>query len=269
MKKWMKVLLGVVVGVVVLVVLGVAAVFYLTSGGVDSANAFFKAVKEKDMAKARTYLSEDFKASTDEKALAAFLSNSAILNFKESSWSNRQISGGRMELSGSITSETGGVVPLKMKLVKENGSWKIYAIQKDAAGLLTQGPSPAVPLSRAEQMSLVKKSMRDFIVSMNDKSMEKFRSTVSQLWQKQHTTEQLNQAFRQVIDSGLKWSLLEDLDPVLADDAKIDENGVLLLAGYYPTKPAQVNFEQSFVYEGLSWKLSGFKIETKLKGAQN
>jgi hypothetical protein len=156
----------------------------------------------------------------------------------------------------------GGVAPIKMTFIKENGSWKIYAIQKPAAGLQIQGPSPAAPV-KAEQMLLAKQSMHDFIASVNNKDMAHFRSTVSQLWQKQYSAENLNQAFKAVIDSGLNWSVLEEIDPILVDEPKIDENGGLSLAGYYPSKPNQVHFELKYVYEGVSWKLSGFKIQTK------
>jgi hypothetical protein len=258
MNKWLKIILV----IAAVVVLGVAAVFYYTSGMVDTANAFFKAVKDRDIAKARSYLAEDFKASTDEKALTDFLSKGAILNFKDSSWSNRQISGDRGELNGSITTETGGVVPIKMTLVKENGNWKIYAIEKPTAGLRPQGSSPAIP-GKADQVSLVKQSMHDFVVSVQNKNMEHFRSTVSQLWQKQYTAEQLNQAFKSIIDSDANWSVLDDVDPILANEPKVDDNAVLFLAGYYPTKPSQVYFEQKYIYEGVSWKLVGFKIEAK------
>ena len=93
--------------------------------------------------------------------------------------------------------------------------------------------------------------------------MEHFRTTVSQLWRKQHSTDDLNQAFKKVIDSGVNWSVMDQFDPVMADEAKVNDNGMLVLSGYYPTKPSQVYFEQKYVYEGLSWKLIGFKIEAK------
>jgi hypothetical protein len=258
MKKLMKILLG----VVAVIALIVGAVFYFTSGIVDTANDFLKAAKQKDIAKARSYLSEDFKASTDEKTLEGFLANSAILNFKESSWSNRQITGGRGKLEGSITTETGGVVPIKMTFVKENGIWKIYSVQKSAAGLQSQGSSPAMP-GKGDQVSLVKQSIHDFIVSVKNKNMEHFRSTVSQLWQKQHTTDQLNQAFKSIIDSSINWSVLDNLDPIMDKEPKLNDNGQLVLSGYYPTKPNQVYFEQKYIYEGISWKLVAFKIEVK------
>ena len=87
----------------------------ITSGMVDIADAFFAAVKQKDVAKARDYLAEDFKASTDEKALRDFLSRSAIMNFKQSNWSSRQISGGRGELVGSITTDNSRLQEPRMK----------------------------------------------------------------------------------------------------------------------------------------------------------
>lgn len=257
MNKWLKI----VIGVVVLFVAAVSTVFVMTSGMVDTADAFFNAVKQKDISKARSYLSEDFKASTDENALKEFLSKGAILSFKETSWSNRQFSGGRGELDGSVTTETGGVVPLKMMFVKEHGAWKIYAIQKPTAGLQSAESSPTAP-GKAEQVALVKQSMHDFIVSVDRKNMDYFRGTVSQLWQKQVTTQQLNDAFVSVIKSGANWSVLERIEPILASEAKVDENGVLLLAGRYPTEP-NVHFEQKYVYEGVAWKLVGFSIRAK------
>lgn len=258
MHKWLKIVLGVVAAFI----LAIAAVFYFTSGMVDTADAFFNAVKQKDIAKARGYLAEEFKASTDEKALTDFLSKSAILNFKASSWSHRQVSGGRGELNGSITTETGGVVPIKMMFVKENGAWRIYAMQKPTAGLQPQDASPTVP-GKADQVALVKQSMHDFVVSVEKKNMEHFRGTVSRLWQKQHTTEQLNQAFKAIIDSDANWSVLDNFEPILATEPKVDENGVLMLAGHYPTQPGQVHFEQKYIYEGFSWKLIGFNIQAQ------
>ncbi|HLE93678.1 MAG TPA: hypothetical protein VI543_03745 [Sulfuricaulis sp.] len=258
MNKWLKILIG----VVVVIVIAVSAVFFMTSGMVDTADAFFKAIKQQDIAKARGYLSEDFKASTDENALKAFLSKGAMLNFKEASWSDRQISGGRGELNGAITTETGGVVPIKMMLVKENDAWKIYAIQKPTAGLQSDDAAPTVP-GKAEQVTLVKQSIHDFIVSIEQKNMGHFRSKVSQLWQKQHTTEQLNQAFKPIMDSGANWPVLDSFQPVISSEARVDENGVLLIAGHYPTQPSQVNFEQKFIYEDVSWRLIGFKIQAK------
>jgi hypothetical protein len=258
----MKKLLKIVMGIVVVFVLAIAAIFYFTAGLADSADVFFQAVKQKDIAKARSYLSEDFKASTDENALKEFLSKGALLNFKEASWSNRQISGDRGELSGSITTETGGVVPLKLMFVKENKAWKIFAIQKPTAGLQTQDASPSVP-TKAEQVALVRGSMHDFAVSVNNKSMAYFYKTVSQTWQRQFTIQKLDESYGQLYGKGLDLTVLDTLVPVIEGEPKLGENGELILSGRYTTTPKAVHFEQKYIYEGVSWKLFGLFIDIK------
>ena len=249
------------VAIVVVIVAGIAAVFFMTSGMEKTADAFFTAVRQSDLTKARSYLSEDFRNSTDDNALREFLSNSAILNFRSASWSNRQISGNRGQLDGVITTDSGGAVPLKLTFVKENGDWKIYALQKPAAGLQSSDASLAVP-QPGEQMALVKQSMHDFLVSVERKDMSHFWSAISKMWQKQVTAGQLSAAFSSVIDSGANWSAIEALDPSLTSAAGIDEEGVLTITGQYATTPV-LNFGMKYVYEGVGWKLIGFILEAK------
>jgi hypothetical protein len=258
----MKRLLKVVVGIVVVFVLGIATVFYFTAGMAKTADAFFEAIRKQDVASARSYLSEDFKASTDEAALKEFLSKGALLKFKSASWSNRQISGGRGELNGAVTTDTGGVVPLKLMFVKENDAWKIYAIQKPTAGLQTEQTSPSIPTT-ANQATLVKRSMHDFGLSVNSKSMEHFHATVSQLWQRQFTTEKLNEVFGGTFDTGWDLTVLDKVEPIIEPVLTLGEHGELVLKGYFPTKPKPVKFEQKYLYEGVDWKLLGFSIEIK------
>lgn len=255
----MKKLLKIVIGIVVLVVLAIVAVFYLTAGMADAADEFFAAIKKQDIAAARSYLSEDFKASTDEAALRAFLTNGALLNFKETTWSNRQVSGGRGELEGEVITESGGVVPLTLLFVKENDAWKIYGIQKPTAGLQSEQASPNVP-SKADQVALVKQAMHDFAVSVNDKSMKHFHSTISQMWQRELTAEKFNELFAAFLESGLDLTVLDRFEPSMQPVSELDERGVLVLEGFFPTQPGQVKFKQQFVYEGIGWKLVAFSV---------
>ncbi|NTU53539.1 MAG: hypothetical protein HGA97_07550 [Chlorobiaceae bacterium] len=257
MNKWIKI----VTGVLVIIVVAVVTVFYLSSGLVDTADNFFKAVKQKEFARARSYLSEDFKVGTDEMALKEFLSKGAIMNFREVAWANRKVTGNRGELDGSITTDNGGVVPMKIMFVKEQGAWKIYAFHKPSAGLSSDDDFLSLP-GKAEQVALVKQSIHDFLASVTRKNMEYFRETISQMWQKQITTEQLNEAFISIIKSDSDLSVLESLEPVITSGSKISEIGVLVLKGYYPTEPA-LHFEMKYIYEGVSWKLIGFSLEAK------
>lgn len=261
----MKKLLKIVIGIVVVFVLAIGAVFYFTLGMARAADEFFAAIKRQDISAAHSYLSEDFKASTDEAALKQFLTTGALLNFKETTWSNRKISGGRGELDGEVITDKGGVVPLKLMFVKENDAWKIYAIQKPTAGLQTEETSPSIP-SKADQVVLVKRAMVDFGKSVNEQSMAHFRSTVSQTWQRQFTQEKLDEAFGSVYGKGLDFTALERVEPVIEPPTGLGDNGELVLKGYFPAGPNRLHFEQTYLYEGVGWKLLGFSFN--FKGAE-
>jgi hypothetical protein len=278
MKRFFSILLKILGGVLVFVILILVIAFYSTSGIVTVADEFFQAVKEKNIAKAHSYLAEDFKASTDEAALSDFLSKGAILNYKDSSWSERSVENGQGKLSGSVTTESGGTVPIEMTFTKENDAWKIYSIQKQAAGLQsasnageeTTGTAAAPPTaaassipSKAEQIALVSQSMHDFAISINAKSMDHFRKGIAKIWQDQATTKDLNETYGSYIKAEADLSILDNLEPNIEDGVKADENGMITLKGYYPTKPKRVNFEQGYIYEGGAWKLVMFNALIK------
>jgi hypothetical protein len=128
--------------------------------------------------------------------------------------------------------------------------------------LQAEQTSPTIP-TKANQSVLVKRSMHDFGLSVSSKTMEHFRSTVSQLWQRQFTTEKLNEVFGKTFDVGLDFTVFDRIEPIIEPVVALGEHGELVLKGYFPTKPKQMHFEQNFIYEGVDWKLFGFSIETK------
>lgn len=275
MKRFFKILLKILLGLVVVAVIVVGIAFYATSGIVDTADQFFLAVKEKNIPKAYGYLAEEFKAGTDEAALNEFLSQNALLNYKEASWSERSINNGQGVMIGSITTETGGTVPIKLALIKENEVWKIYSIEKTAAGLQTTpaqsnaeteaasgAPAPSVPGKEA-QMALVSQSMHDFAVSVNAKDMEHFRKNISELWKQQFSTKKLNEVYEPVIKAKMDLTILDNLEPSIEDGVKLDEKGWIAIKGHYPTKPSKVYFEQEYANENGIWKLTAFNISVK------
>ena len=254
----MKKLLKIVIGIIGVFVVGIAVVFYLTSGMADNANAFFSAIKNGDISTAHSYLSEDFKMSTDETALKEFLSASALVNFKEASWSSRQINGGIGELNGAVTTNSGGIIPLKIIFVKENDVWKIYAIQKPTAGLQEEESSPSIPTEK-EQEALVQRAIFDFGTSLNKKDMTIFRNSVSTIWQKQVTKEELEEAFKEMFDAG-DFTVLSTMSPKIEPVSQLGENGELILKGYFVSGGHKVTFTQKYIYQGIAWKLFGFSI---------
>ena len=253
----MKTLVKVLAGFVGVIVLAIGAVFFLTSGMVGIADEFFLAIKGKDAESVYSYLSDDFKAGTSQAELIAFMEKNGLVNFDEANWQSRSINGGRGELVGSISTSTGGVVPITLSFVKGNDGWKIYAIQKPNSGLQAESSQGQIP-SEAEQVQLVRESMHVFAVSVNEGSMARFHAHTANLWQQQFLVEDFDEAFGAFYDIGADLTVLDNYSPRFDSAPSFDEEGFLVIAGHYPTQPNQMHFEQKYVYEGLGWKLSGF-----------
>lgn len=249
-------------GIGAIVVIAIAAVFFFTAGMVDKADEFFTHIKSNNYDQAYSLLSQDFQSNTSMNDLKAYISKNSLNNFKEASWESRSINGGRGTLTGSITTESGGVVPITLNFVKGESGWRIYSLQKPSSGIQEETAAIQIPTEQ-EQVQLVSTSMHVFAEAVNEKSMKKFHSHISHLWQKQFTVDRLDGAYGKLYSIDADLTVLDNYSPQFSSKATIDEDGVLLLAGRYPTKPNSVIFEQKYIYEGLGWKLLGFNISFK------
>ena len=148
-------------------------------------------------------------------------------------------------------------MPLSIRFVKGDGAWKIYAIQKPRSGIQEESADLQLP-SESEQVALVRESMHVFAVSINEKSVEKLHGHASSLWQRQRSVEELDKIFGAFFEVGADLTVLDDYSPLFDSSPSFDDNGVLVIKGYYDTEPNQLHFEQSYFFEGLRWKLIGF-----------
>jgi hypothetical protein len=265
MKK-VLIILGILFGMFAMLIAGVVFLaMNLTSALPGTADAFFKAARAGDMETARSYLSEEFRASTSAEQLQGFLAESALLNYKEASWSNRSINNDRGELTGSVLTDDGGRVPLTIQLVQENDAWKIYHIDRKPAGLQSTADAReanAVVPSAAERTALVKATTRDFSISLDEGDMGHLHGTLSDLWREQITVEGLNDTFATFLDQEITLDL-DTMEPVFSGEPMIDSNGVMALTGLYATQPSQVHFTYKYLTERAKWRLVGIDVDIR------
>jgi len=254
----MNLVVKIIIGVVAAIGIGIGAVFWFTSGMTDTADAFFASIKTKNYDKAYSYLAEQFRTNTSQAELEAFLARTALDNYKEASWSGRSISGGRGELNGEVKTETGGSIPLKLSFVKENSQWKIFAINKPRAGLSERENN--MP-TEAELLALTKEGMLKFSESVNAKDFSAFHAHIAKIWQKEWTVQRFNETFKQFIDANINMTPVIQRHTPSFDQAPEIKNNILFVKGHYPTRPSQIQFELKYIYEGLSWKLIGTKVD--------
>ena len=255
MKKIFKIFLG----LVVVIALFIAGVFFLTSGMADTVNAFFTEINSGNFEKAKGYLSEEFKKATSDDQLKQFLAASSLKDYASASWNSRSFSGAQGEISGTVTTKTGGTLPVKVNLVKENGEWKILYLQKVRAGLSQDPGSISMPSSEI-QVALVKDTMDRISTAINTKSFNDLHSWMSKVWQEQFTVDKLETIFEPFVNQSIDLKVLNNLQPNFTTQSLIDENGILRLSGNFPTQPSKVDFKLSYVLEGEDWKVIGLNV---------
>ena len=255
MKKFVKILMG----FVVIVFLAVIAAFYFTAELPKTADKFFSAVKNKNMDQAYSYVSDGFKEKISQQVMQDFLQNNGFDDYQEASWNSRNVSNNTGKLVGVIRTTDGKELPLAVDFIKSQSEWKIQAINKPVSGLRTPREIAQMP-SEKELIALTGNTMISFAQSLSQKNMQLLRDESSSLFKKQVSLKAFNDAYQSFFKFEDKLMILEKLSPQFTQNALINEDGVLIIQGQYPTTPNPLKFTSKYVYEGYGWKLLGLNV---------
>jgi hypothetical protein len=254
----------------VLVALVLAVVFYATSGAVGSADEFLETIAAGDVAAAYEQTAPAFQTQTDEAAFAAVVERLGLADYASRSWSSRSVAGGQAELEGTFTTRAGDEIPLEMVLVKVAGEWRVFSLSGRQAGAALQGPGEPEPVPAAatvpapeELAALATGSVLALNRSIVERDFATFYAGLSRLWQAQTTPDELAEAFRAFVDNEIDFAAVGGLEPVFEGEPAIDSDGVLELAGYFPTTPVRVVFRLRYVLESGGWELLGIQVDLK------
>ena len=127
--------------------------------------------------------------------------------------------------------------------------------------LVLHGETPKMPKDK-ELKALVLDSLVAFNKAVQEKNFARFhQERLSTEMQKQYPLEKFTENFQVFIDKGYDISNIAEADPVFDTPPAVDSDGVLLLQGYYPTKPNKVTFRLKFINESSAWKIIGINVE--------
>lgn len=153
-RRWPKIVLFCVCG---LVALGAAVAwtsFRLTAPAVDAAEAFLKATADGGPAVSYLLASPAFKAATSEGAWDSVARSRRLTAYRSATWTARSIDGnGTAELAGTMTFQDGDQVPVQINLIKSHEQWRVLAMRFPDSGVQpweTKSPS-AAPTAPPEQ----------------------------------------------------------------------------------------------------------------------
>jgi hypothetical protein len=254
--------LGVLGAIATLVVVIVAVVFHFTSDLVNVSDAFFKAAAAGEMQAARSYLAADFRAATSEDELRAFLGRSALLDYSEGHWSNREVSIGRGTLRGEVKTKSGGRVPLTLTFVKESTGWKIYSIRKPQAGIVSESGGQTIP-SKDEAAKLAVDTTLSFARAVNTSDFKPFYDGTAAEFQSEVPLDKFNAKFAPFIQQHIDLAPAEKITPLLTAEPGVSPQGVLQVNGYFPFTSSHVDFSYKYVYRFTGWKIIGISLHVK------
>jgi hypothetical protein len=105
-----------------------------------------------------------------------------------------------------------------------------------------------------DSLSAFNKSVqkKDFTGFYNDRLSSQLREQVS--------LEKFSETFRVFIEKGYDISSIAQSEAVFDKTPAIDEDGVLVLQGHYPSKPNRVKFTLKYVYDSSTWKLLAINV---------
>jgi hypothetical protein len=163
------------------------------------------------------------------------------------------------------------------------GSTKMAAAGAMTALLALAGVLPANAISRVQQdpplvqvsavdvqtpsneqiVELADRSMRAFMTSVREKSMQGLWQHISPRFRAKYSVAQLDETFKAFYGLAITGDPLAGKSPIFSSDPLIQGNGSMVVDGFYATTPWRVSFHLVYAMEGRDWKLIGINVSAK------
>jgi hypothetical protein len=119
-----------------------------------------------------------------------------------------------------------------------------------------------VPSERALE-ALVKVTL----ISFNDANVTGnytvFHAKLSKPFRQQFAPERLAETFKDFVDKQIDLDAIAAYKPVYDPAPRVDDQGKLVVKGYFPTEPARVVYDLAFIPSDGEWKLISINVKTE------
>lgn len=241
-----------------------------------AANDFFQAISESRFQAAYDSTAFAFQAKINFNSFRAVARDLKLTDSPVScEWEKEEKADDEAKLTGHVSVADGKPITVIVKLVRERGAWRIFAVhdtanpsQKEVYRFSMVGktpeltrPSSTEPPNEAAAQKLVRDALLLFNDALARKDFGDFYTQVSAAWQRQLTVGQLKRSFQPFIDANVNLDEVAKVNAVFDVPPQVDSQGILNLKGHYPLKKQQANFILRYTFEFPYWKLFGVSIE--------
>ena len=141
------------------------------------------------------------------------------------------------------------------------------------AGTLVLAPvlvaSPAValkpPVAEIQEV-LIKASLMSFNDANLTGNYAVLHAKLSNPFRDQIPPEKLKQTFKPFVDAHVDFDVVVAKPPVPTEAVRVDDDGRLLLRGYFDTQPSRVHYDLAFIMSEGEWKLIRLNVNVKKLG---
>jgi len=122
---------------------------------------------------------------------------------------------------------------------------------------------PARAQSMPEEVGraiLIKQTLLTFNDANISGDYSVFRALSSTPFSDSYTVEELADIFKVFHDQAIDLAAVVEYDPVYSSDPVINSDGLLMLYGYFDTRPSIVHFELEFFPEEGAWRMISINV---------
>jgi hypothetical protein len=130
--------------------------------------------------------------------------------------------------------------------------------------LVAAGPASALkpPVPEMQEV-LIKASLMSFNDANVTGNYAVLHGKLSKPFRDQFTPEKLAQTFKPFADAHVDFAVVVAKPPVATDAVQIDDDGRLVLRGYFDTQPSRVHYDLAFILSEGEWKLIKLNVNVK------
>lgn len=240
--------------------LTLAILFLFGPGGVSgAAQPFLDALAKRDFVAAANLRTTRFRDAVSQDAFERFLAESKIGMYAGGSWSGWKIENGVGTVDGEFRTATGEIRPLRLNMFKEDGQWRIDAIQVLRADVDRDSPAAVLP-TPIEAVALIRDATGLFARGVSAGDFTELRNASSPELKAQFSVAELDAQFQAFVDNRINLLPLDEVAPNLSAEPAVDPDGVLRVVGYYPVAGGRVEFDYKFVYRYVGWRLISINV---------
>ena len=143
----------------------------------------------------------------------------------------------------------------------QNSDASVKSGQPEAAAKAQTPPKPTLP-SDEKLVMLICSTLIALNHANATGNYSVFREMAAPGFQFANSTAQLSETFAELRNRNFDLSPIVLLQPKLARRPEVSANGVLRVAGFFPTRPEQINFDLIFQFVKGQWRMFGIAANT-------